>query len=291
MAEPDADITVSVRIRGRVQGVWYRGWTEERGGAPRPARVGAQPPRRQRGGAVLRTRRRSSSDMIDACWKGPSAARVEAVEQVSGGRIHGFGLRHAHDRMTDACLSRYLGSRRQLSALSCGACRCRRTDHTCRAAAGARCVRRGYDGAGCQGSRRRGAGRHRGTEGLAPGVSGLRRQEDQLPQFRRTAAEEPAARRRPAARQCPGRRLQCDLRSLSNADRRGRSRSRHVTARVPICAPDRYVHCAGRSRSRHSIRRMPARSSTPTRRNASAAAGTGTRTHAAPSARGRRGPC
>jgi acylphosphatase len=80
MAGPDADITVSVRIRGRVQGVWYRGWTEE------------QAVRRGLRGWV-RNRRDGSvealfcgpaarvQDMIDACWKGPPAARVEAVEQ------------------------------------------------------------------------------------------------------------------------------------------------------------------------------------------------------------------
>ena len=77
-----ANVTVSVRIRGRVQGVWYRGWTED------------QATRRGLRGWV-RNRRDGSvealfcgpaavvDDMIDACRKGPPAARVEAVDHVA----------------------------------------------------------------------------------------------------------------------------------------------------------------------------------------------------------------
>jgi acylphosphatase len=91
MAEAGADITVSVRIRGRVQGVWYRGWTEEE--ATR---------RRLRG--WVRNRRDGSvealfagpaalvQDMIEACWKGPPAARVEAVEQRAAAAFSGSGF-------------------------------------------------------------------------------------------------------------------------------------------------------------------------------------------------------
>jgi acylphosphatase len=82
MADPGADVTVSVRIRGRVQGVWYRGWTEEEA-----ARRGLR--------GWVRNRRDGSvealfcgpaaivGDMIEACWKGPPSARVEAVDQVA----------------------------------------------------------------------------------------------------------------------------------------------------------------------------------------------------------------
>jgi acylphosphatase len=80
MAVSGADITVSVRIRGRVQGVWYRGWTEEE--ALRRGLRGWV--RNRRDGSVEALFAGPSAvvqDMIDACWKGPPAARVEAVEQ------------------------------------------------------------------------------------------------------------------------------------------------------------------------------------------------------------------
>jgi|SRR5882672_12569041 len=82
MADPADDVTVRVRIRGRVQGVWYRGWTEE------------EAARRELRGWV-RNRRDGSvealfcgpaaivDDMIEACRKGPPAARVEAVDRVA----------------------------------------------------------------------------------------------------------------------------------------------------------------------------------------------------------------
>lgn len=91
MADPGADVTVNVRIRGRVQGVWYRGWTEE------------EAARRELRGWV-RNRRDGSvealfcgpaaivGDMIEACWKGPPAARVEAVEQVAAEPFAGAGF-------------------------------------------------------------------------------------------------------------------------------------------------------------------------------------------------------
>ena len=91
MAEPDAEITVSVRIRGRVQGVWYRGWTEEQA-----ARRGLR--------GWVRNRRDGSvealfcgpaalvQEMVDCCWKGPPAARVEAVEQAPAAAYAGSGF-------------------------------------------------------------------------------------------------------------------------------------------------------------------------------------------------------
>ncbi len=91
MADSGADIAVSVRIRGRVQGVWYRGWTEEEA-----ARRGLR--------GWVRNRRDGSvealfcgpvaivGDMIGACWKGPPAARVEAVEQVAVEPFAGSGF-------------------------------------------------------------------------------------------------------------------------------------------------------------------------------------------------------
>jgi acylphosphatase len=79
MAERDDDIAVTVRIRGRVQGVWFRAWTVEEASL-----------RRLRG--WVRNRRDGSvealfsgpagvvDEMIRACWKGPPSASVEAVE-------------------------------------------------------------------------------------------------------------------------------------------------------------------------------------------------------------------
>jgi acylphosphatase len=91
MAEPGADITVSVRIRGRVQGVWYRGWTEEQA-----ARRGLRGwVRNRRDGSVEALFCGPSAiveDMIDACWKGPPAARVEAVEQNTAADFKGSGF-------------------------------------------------------------------------------------------------------------------------------------------------------------------------------------------------------
>jgi len=91
MADPAADVTVSVRIRGRVQGVWYRGWTEEEA-----ARRGLR--------GWVRNRRDGSvealfcgpaaivDDMIEACRRGPPAARVETVEQSLAAEFKGSGF-------------------------------------------------------------------------------------------------------------------------------------------------------------------------------------------------------
>lgn len=69
---------VHVRIEGRVQGVWYRGWT-----------VGEASKRGLRGWvrnrsdgsveAVLAGPERTVNDMLEACWNGPPAARVTGV--------------------------------------------------------------------------------------------------------------------------------------------------------------------------------------------------------------------
>jgi acylphosphatase len=91
MVEPGADVTVSVRIRGRVQGVWYRGWTEEQA-ARRSLRGWV---RNRRDGSVEALFCGPSAivqDMIDACWKGPPAARVEAVEQSIAADFKGSGF-------------------------------------------------------------------------------------------------------------------------------------------------------------------------------------------------------
>jgi len=80
MAGPGADITVSVRIRGRVQGVWYRGWTEEQA-ASRGLRGWVRNRRDGSVEALFCGPPELVEGMIEACWSGPPSARVEAVER------------------------------------------------------------------------------------------------------------------------------------------------------------------------------------------------------------------
>ena len=71
--------TVRLRIFGRVQGVWYRGWTVEQArslglsGWVRNRRDGSVE-------AVVRGPDAAVERMIIACWDGPPAARVDAVD-------------------------------------------------------------------------------------------------------------------------------------------------------------------------------------------------------------------
>ncbi len=78
MAEREGERVVAVRIEGRVQGVWYRGWTMDEA---------------ERRGLRGWVRNRSDgsvealfigpdalvADMIEACRRGPPAARVKRV--------------------------------------------------------------------------------------------------------------------------------------------------------------------------------------------------------------------
>ena len=71
---------VRVVIHGRVQGVWFRGWTIEaaqmRGlsGWVRNRRDGTVE-------AVFDGPDETVADMIDACWQGPPAARVDHIDR------------------------------------------------------------------------------------------------------------------------------------------------------------------------------------------------------------------
>ena len=91
MAERVASVTVSVRIRGRVQGVWYRAWTEEQA-ARRGLRGWVRNCRDGSVEALFCGPAAVVQDMIDACWKGPPAARVEAVEQSVAADFAGSGF-------------------------------------------------------------------------------------------------------------------------------------------------------------------------------------------------------
>lgn len=91
MLETGTEVTVLVRIRGRVQGVWYRAWTVEEA-----TRRGLSGWVRNRGdGSVEALFRGSESivaDMIGACGKGPPAARVESIERRPGDPYAGTGF-------------------------------------------------------------------------------------------------------------------------------------------------------------------------------------------------------
>lgn len=86
--------SVRVRIRGRVQGVWYRAWTVEAA----QARGIAGWVRNRRDGSVealFMGASRAVDDLIEACRAGPELARVEAIEiaEDAGEAIEGFETR------------------------------------------------------------------------------------------------------------------------------------------------------------------------------------------------------
>ncbi|HUL08165.1 MAG TPA: acylphosphatase [Candidatus Acidoferrum sp.] len=91
MAAPGADITVNVRIRGRVQGVWYRGWTEEQA-ASRGLRGWVRNRRDGTVEALFCGPPELVEDMVEACWTGPPSARVEAVERNPAAAFTGSGF-------------------------------------------------------------------------------------------------------------------------------------------------------------------------------------------------------
>lgn len=72
--------TVQIRVEGRVQGVWYRAWTQERAqalglnGWVRNGRDGAVE-------ALISGPVDAVDRLIEACRDGPPAARVTAVSE------------------------------------------------------------------------------------------------------------------------------------------------------------------------------------------------------------------
>lgn len=72
--------SVRLRIEGRVQGVWYRGWTERKAG-----RLGLDGWVRNLADgaveAVLAGPDHAIQTMIKHCWRGPPAAKVQAIHQ------------------------------------------------------------------------------------------------------------------------------------------------------------------------------------------------------------------
>lgn len=70
--------TVLVRIKGRVQGVWYRGWTVE---TARGLGLDGWVRNRSDGSveAVFQGPQEAVERMIEACHDGPPAARVNSI--------------------------------------------------------------------------------------------------------------------------------------------------------------------------------------------------------------------
>lgn len=82
---------LQLRIRGRVQGVGYRAWLVREAGLR--GVVGWV--RNRRDGSVealLAGDEATVRDLVEACRRGPPAARVEAIEtaEVEVGGLHGF---------------------------------------------------------------------------------------------------------------------------------------------------------------------------------------------------------
>ena len=73
-------VAVRVEIRGRVQGVWYRGWTLDE--AARRALRGWVRNRRDGSVEALFIGPKGQVDaMIEACRTGPPAARVDSIQR------------------------------------------------------------------------------------------------------------------------------------------------------------------------------------------------------------------
>lgn len=77
------DVMVHIVIRGRVQGIGYRAWTEDEA----QARGIAGWVRNRRDGSVEALFAGAANDvqaLIDACRDGPPGARIDAIDQRAG---------------------------------------------------------------------------------------------------------------------------------------------------------------------------------------------------------------
>ncbi len=85
---------VRIWITGRVQGVWYRGWTVREA-----TRLGLDGWVRNRsdGGveAVFHGPAETVDDMIGKCWGGPQGARVESIDVVDVSEVPKSGFHQA----------------------------------------------------------------------------------------------------------------------------------------------------------------------------------------------------
>ena len=77
-----------VRVRGKVQGVWFRGWTEERA---RELGLAGWVRNRADGSveALFSGPSAAVDQMLEDCWQGPPASGVTAVEVEDGEAVAG----------------------------------------------------------------------------------------------------------------------------------------------------------------------------------------------------------
>jgi acylphosphatase len=88
--------TVRVSIAGRVQGVWYRGWTVEQAAA-RGLRGWVRNRADGSVEAVFSGPAQAVDDMVEACWLGPPSAQVTSVDTLPCTETVGHGF---HQRPT-----------------------------------------------------------------------------------------------------------------------------------------------------------------------------------------------
>ncbi|HJS33262.1 MAG TPA: acylphosphatase [Alphaproteobacteria bacterium] len=87
-------VAVRVRIAGRVQGVWYRGWAIDQAQA-RGLRGWVRNCRDGTVEALLIGAQAAIDSMIEACRRGPPAARVEQVSREPAADDGSTGFRQA----------------------------------------------------------------------------------------------------------------------------------------------------------------------------------------------------
>ena len=91
MPDRAAETAVIVRIRGRVQGVWYRAWTVEQA-TGRGLRGWVRNRRDGSVEALLCGPATQVRDMIEACRCGPPAARVESIDEAAADVVADSGF-------------------------------------------------------------------------------------------------------------------------------------------------------------------------------------------------------
>lgn len=86
-----ADTALLVRIRGRVQGVWYRAWTVEQA-AEKGLRGWVRNRRDGSVEALFCGPAAQVRNMVDACRRGPPAACVESIEEATADVVADSGF-------------------------------------------------------------------------------------------------------------------------------------------------------------------------------------------------------
>ncbi len=89
------ECAVRVRIEGRVQGVWYRGWAVDEARA-RGLRGWVRNRADGSVEALFVGKEPAVRDMIAACRRGPSHARVQRIEEFAASDDGAPGFRQLH---------------------------------------------------------------------------------------------------------------------------------------------------------------------------------------------------